>query len=133
MRPVTVDIVAYAPTEFFHCLHCEVIWREGGIGQKIHAEQRTASLPPDLAADYERIGQWATQLADRHRGAVEIRLTDAASFEGLFKTIRYRLGRFPMIIVNGRDRSTATDLDRVTALVDARVEEHAKLDLEGVP
>src|SRR5437763_3480398 len=47
MRPVSVEVVAYTPTEFFHCMHCEVVWHEGGIGQKIHAEQRESALPPD--------------------------------------------------------------------------------------
>lgn len=133
MQPVTVDIVTYAPTEFFHCLHCEVIWREGGIGQKIHAEQRAASLPADLAADYERIGHWATRLVDRHRGRIDLRLTDAVSFEGLFKIIRYRLRGVPAIIVDGRERVPATDLDRAASLVDAYVEERVRTNLEGVP
>src|SRR6266498_3807851 len=66
MRPVTVEIIAYTPTEFFHCMHCEVVFREGGIGQKIHAEQRGASLPPALAEQYSEIGAWATELADRY-------------------------------------------------------------------
>jgi hypothetical protein len=29
-RPLLVEIIAYAPTAFYHCTHCEVAWREMG-------------------------------------------------------------------------------------------------------
>ena len=117
MRPVTVEILAYTPTEFFHCMHCEVVWREGGIGQKIHAEQREASLPPALAAQYNEIGAWATDLADRYGDRVRLQIIDAVSLEGAFKALRYRVGRLPAIVVDGRERCDASDLDRASELV----------------
>ena len=47
--PLLVEIVAYAPTAFYHCTHCEVAWREMGVSNRIHEEQTLNSLPADLA------------------------------------------------------------------------------------
>ncbi len=132
MRPVTVEILAYTPTEFFHCMHCEVVFREGGIGQKIHAEQRAAALPPDLAQQYSEIGAWATDLAEHHGDRVRIQIVDAVSLEGVFKALRYRLGRLPAIVIDGRDRCDAADLSRATDLVGTRLAEQDSEMRSGV-
>ena len=29
-KPLLVEIIAYAPTAYYHCTHCEVAWREMG-------------------------------------------------------------------------------------------------------
>src|SRR2546428_434616 len=126
MRPVTVEVVAYTPTEFFHCMHCEVVWREGGIGQKIHAEQRASALPANLADEYAHLGAWAMDLADRYGERVRIQIVDAVSLEGVFKTLRYRLGKLPAIVVDGRERCDATDLERASELVAVRVGDRAR-------
>jgi len=123
MRPITVEIVAYTPTEFFHCMHCEVVWHEGGIGQKIHAEQRAAALPAELAEQYAQIGSWATDLVDRFGERVRLRIVDAVSLEGFFKTLRYRLGKLPAIVVDGRNRCDGGNLQRATDLVAACIDE----------
>ena len=52
--PVRLEVLAYAPTEFFHCQHCEVAWQGIGLGSKIRAEQRSSGLlPPDLVGQHE--------------------------------------------------------------------------------
>src|SRR5438105_8264946 len=104
MRPVAVEVVTYTPTEFFHCMHCEVVWREGGIGQKIHAEQRASALPPDLAEEYARIADWVTELAEQYGDRVSLHVVDAVSLQGVFKSLRYRLAKLPAIVIDGRDR-----------------------------
>ena len=48
-QPLLVEIIAYAPTAFYHCTHCEVAWREMGASNRIHEEQVESSLPEDMA------------------------------------------------------------------------------------
>ena len=38
-KPLLVEIIAYAPTAYYHCTHCEVAWREMGATNRIHEEQ----------------------------------------------------------------------------------------------
>jgi len=117
MRPVTVEIVAYAPTEFFHCMHCEFVWRASGVGPRIHAEQRAAALPPNLAEEYARLGAWACDLQQRFGDHVRIEVTDAVSLQGFFTLLRHRAWRIPTIIVDGRSYA-AHDLDALTAAIE---------------
>lgn len=114
MRPVTVEIVAYAPSEFFHCLHCELVWRESGVGPRIHAEQRASALPPDLSEEYAELGRWAEAVVERFGDSVRLRIVDAVSLEGFYKVLRHRLQRLPSAIVNGRETYAGRDLEQIT-------------------
>lgn len=119
--PVSVEVITYAPTEFYHCLHCEVIWHDAGIGPKVHAEQRATSLPSDLARQYEALSVWARHVADRFGDRVTIRVVDAASLEGFYKSIRYNVHRYPAFVVMGpRGRATVIgdDYARVTEQIE---------------
>ncbi len=44
-KPLLVEIIAYAPTAFYHCTHCEIAWREIGMSNQAHKEQLQNSLP----------------------------------------------------------------------------------------
>jgi hypothetical protein len=120
-----LEILAYAPTEMFHCLHCEAVWGHLGLGQAIHEEQRQSLLPPDLGEEYERISDWVAGALDRHPGRLEVRLVDAASVEGVGKALRHRLRRFPAFVVNGRRTVVGFDPTRLEAAVSEALHEHA--------
>src|SRR5919202_5793619 len=99
-----VEILAYAPTEFYHCQHCEVVWDQLGVGKPIHAEQREAGLPPELQAEYSAIAAWVEEAQARYGPNLHFNVVDAASVEGLFKSLRHRTRRFPAFILNGEER-----------------------------
>jgi hypothetical protein len=111
-------VLAYAPTAFFHCLHCEFVFQQVDVGQKIHAEQDAAALPEDLRAAYERLSDWVRGLVTRHCGRVEVQVVDAASLEGFLKALRYRVRRFPALVVGGRAYPIGDDFARADALVE---------------
>ena len=117
--PVRLEIVAHAPTEFFHCLHCEIVWRASGWGGKVHAEQRQASLPADLALLYAAIGARVQDLTGRYGDLLQVRLIDVLSIEGFYKSVRHRLSTFPAYIVDGR--SARGDIERVCADIEQRL------------
>src|SRR5258708_29052781 len=98
-----VEILAYAPTEFYHCQHCEIVWGHLGLGARLHREQRSAALPDDLQAEYAAISDWARRAFDRYGDRLTVKVIDAASIEGLYKAIRYRARRFPVFIIGGAD------------------------------
>lgn len=51
--PLLVEIIAYAPTAYYHCTHCEVAWREMGANNRVHEEQLKTSLPDELMNEYQ--------------------------------------------------------------------------------
>src|SRR5919201_47801 len=96
---VQVEILTYAPTEFYHCQHCEVVWNQVGFSQPIRAEQRQSGLPADLQAEYEAISDWVDKAHARYGSALHVKLVDVASIEGVLKAIRHRARRFPAFII----------------------------------
>jgi hypothetical protein len=104
-----VEIVAYAPTEFFHCRHCEDVWTHVGLGEPVHAEQRASLLPPDLEEEYQRITDWVAAAQDRYGARLDVRVIDAASVEGVAKALRHRLRTLPAFVINGREKVVGFD------------------------
>ncbi|MCX7706863.1 MAG: hypothetical protein N2204_02515 [Anaerolineae bacterium] len=98
-EPVLIEIIAYAPTAFYHCTHCEVAWRAYGMTNRLHDEQVASSLPNELAADYQAVSDWVHQVLRRYCDRVMVKVIDAASLEGFFKTLRYRVHRYPAVVI----------------------------------
>jgi hypothetical protein len=103
-RPVLIEIIAYAPTAYYHCTHCEVGWREMGMNNRIHEEQLQGSLPEDLIKEYEIVSNWVKEMFRIHCDAILLKVIDAASIEGFYKALRYNARRYPAVIVNHKAR-----------------------------
>lgn len=114
LKPVRLEVLAYAPTEFFHCQHCEVVWDHIGLGRRIRDEQRSAGLlPVDLQAEYEAIGDWIFDACRRYGDRLQVRLVDVASIEGVLRAARHRVRRFPAFVVEGLDPLLGFDRARL--------------------
>lgn len=120
-EPVRLEVLAYAPTEFFHCQHCEVVWNQIGLGQRWRADQRSAGqLPPDLQAEYAAISDWIVDASERYGRCLQVTVVDAASIEGFWKALRHRIRRFPSFVIDGKRRITSFDRERLDAELAAR-------------
>jgi hypothetical protein len=122
MRPIRIEVITYAPTFFYHCQHCELTFREVGVGAAVHRSQAREALPADLQLEYEILASWAHGLLERHGRAVRVRLVDAASIEGFWKSLRYRLRRYPAVIIEGTERYVGLDLRPVDAALRRRLD-----------
>lgn len=103
-EPLLVEIIAYAPTAFYHCTHCEIAWREMGKSNLVHTEQVESSLPAELQLDYAAVSDWVREMFRKHCDQIVIRVIDAASIEGVYKTLRYGTHRYPAVIVGKTSR-----------------------------
>ena len=120
-KPVLVEIIAYAPTAFYHCTHCEIVWNQTGFSRNVRAEQLQSGLPADLAIDYQAVSDWVRRIFSRHGQDVVVKVIDAASIEGFLKTARHRLRTFPAVIVDGRERFSGTDFAAADQAIDHRL------------
>ena len=107
-QPLPVEIIAYAPTAYYHCTHCEVAWREMGASNRIHEEQTQSSLPADLLAEYQAVSDWVQEIFRVHCDRVVVKVIDAASLEGFYKALKYNVHRYPAIIVDQKSRFTGS-------------------------
>jgi hypothetical protein len=131
MTPVTIDVIAYAPTAFYHCQHCELAFQEVGIGERLRRKDAAEALPDDLLRDYAALSTWIHRLFERHGRRIRVRVIDAASIEGFFASIRHRVGRYPAVIVDGGEKRIGTDFEALDPLIDRLV--RAATGAEPVP
>jgi hypothetical protein len=110
-----IEILTRAPTEFFHCSHCEVAFHHLGLGQAFRAEQRAAALPADVRAEYARVSDWIGELSRQYGERLRIELIDVASLRGFFTALRYRAWRYPAIILDGKVIAVADGPDQEAA------------------
>jgi len=103
-NPLLVEIIAYAPTAYYHCTHCEIAWREMGKSNRVQEEQLASSLPPDLLQEYQAISDWVRKIFRTHCDRVILKVIDAASVEGFYKSLKYNARRYPAVIVNQKAR-----------------------------
>jgi hypothetical protein len=108
-KPLQVEIIAYAPTAFYHCTHCEVAWREMGKSNRVQEEQLESSLPEDLAQEYQAVSEWVKEIFQVYCDRLIVKVIDAASVEGVYKSLRYNARRYPAVIVNQQARFTGGD------------------------
>lgn len=122
MRPVRVEVITYAPTFFYHCQHCELTFREMGVGAAVHREQAREALPEDLRQEYQALSLWAHDLVERFEGKVMVKVIDAASLEGFWKSLRHGIRRYPAVIVQGTDKFIGIDLRTALPSIERHVE-----------
>ncbi len=120
-RPLKVEIIAFAPTAFYHCQHCELVWNQTGFSRGVHAEQLQSGLPEDLQREYAAVSDWVRELFARYCDRVVVQVIDAASLEGVWKSLRYGVHRYPAVIVDGRDKSIGTDFSPADASIARRL------------
>ena len=118
---VTIEVLAYAPAAFFHCMHCELIWQQSGVRTKDRREQLETSLPEDLKQQYQQLSDWVRGIQETYGSRVRFRVIDAASVEGCLKSLWYGVRRFPAVIVDGKERSIGMGFEHATALVERRL------------
>ncbi|MBI4494653.1 MAG: hypothetical protein HY690_17895 [Chloroflexi bacterium] len=121
--PVTVEVIAYAPTSFQHCTHCEVVWHELGVQQKVQREQLEAGIPEDLRQDFLRLSGWVHSLVERYGDQLVVRVVDVVSIEGVYKSLRYGARTYPaiIVIVDGQAVAVGGDYARAEAVLAARL------------
>ena len=124
MKPVMVEVIAYAPTQYFHCQHCEVVWHEADVEgvKKFHRDAMQSSMPPEMMQEYQHLSDWVLDAVERHGGRVVFKVIDAASFEGLLKSVRYGVHKYPAVVVDGKEKHTGDDFTRAEALINQRLQ-----------
>jgi hypothetical protein len=115
--PLQVDIIVHAPTVFLHCRHCELVWRQVGFGRGVRADQLRSGLPEDMLREYAQVSEWAGRLLATHGERIAVRVIDATSLAGLWRSLRYRLGRLPAIVVGRREKFSGADVGAADALI----------------
>src|SRR5260370_11924177 len=109
-KPITIAVITYAPVAFFHCQHCELIWRESPARAQDRREQLETSLPADLLAQYQQVSDWVRRTVAAHGIRVKFRIVHAASIEGWLPSVRPGGRGHPPVLVAGKMSVSAARL-----------------------
>lgn len=109
MKPVQVEVITPLPEGWGVCVTCEVLIAQTGM-EKAHHERGLDEYPPEWQADFQRFSETIYDLALRYGDSIRIRIWDPRSLQGLWKSIRHGVHRYPTFIL-GNDRKV-TGLDR---------------------
>lgn len=120
MSHVSVQVIAPVLTSFFHCMHCEQLFDQAGVGHQMRQEELD-QYPEDVKQDAARLAHWLLGLAHRYGDQVYIRVIDPQSPEGLLKSLRYGVRRYPTFIIGGREKVTGWDQAALDAVLQARL------------
>jgi hypothetical protein len=100
-----------------------------GIGDKVH-NQEINEYPEDLQEEYLRLSNWVRETYRNYGRQVWVKIIDPQSVVGIWKHIRYRVRRYPTVVLEGEHTYVGWDalpemLGHVDRLLAARREQPA--------
>jgi hypothetical protein len=108
MKPARLEVIAPTLQGMGICTTCELIFTEAGVGEH-PAERALEEYPQEWQDDYRRLTDWVYEFAERYGDQIFIKVIDPQSPEGLLKSLRYRVRRYPTWMVDGKVRAVGWD------------------------
>jgi hypothetical protein len=72
-------------------------------------ERGLEEYPAEWQEDFQRLSDVILELAARHSEKILIRIWDPRSLQGMFKSIRYGVRRYPTFVINRHEKVTGLD------------------------
>lgn len=86
------------------------------LGQAPH-ERGLDEYPPEWQEEFQRLSDMVYSLAGRYGNKILIRIWDPRSLQGLVKSIRYGVRRYPTFIVDGQDKIAGWNAEKLEQLI----------------
>jgi hypothetical protein len=120
MKPILLEIVTKVLTAWGECRRCKILFDQAGLDQKFHQEE-IDEYPPDLKEEYTKLSDWIRELNRLYKHRLLIKLIDAQSPLGIYKSLRHRIRTYPTFIVEGKETYTGWDKNQLESLLDAYI------------
>ena len=69
--------------------------------------------PPEWQEDFQRLSDVIMDLSARYQESILIQIWDPRSLQGLMKSLRYWVRRYPTFIVEGREKFSGWDIEQL--------------------
>jgi len=112
--PARLEVIAPTFEGLGMCTSCELVMSEAGVGE--HPAMRALEeYPQEWQDDYQRLADWVYDLAGRYGDRLLIKVIDPQSPEGLLKSLRYRVRRYPTFVIDGRTKVVGWQREQLEA------------------
>ena len=122
MSDLLLEIITPTPTALFQCLHCGQAFDQVGLGGKLRAAE-FERYPADMREEDARLQSWLEEILERYEGQMHIHIIDPASPEGLAKSVRHWVRRYPTFIINRRAKVTGWNREALLRALEADLAE----------
>jgi hypothetical protein len=120
VKPLHLEVIAPTFEGLGMCTSCELILARAGVGGN-PATRALEEYPQEWQDDYRRLTEWVDELASRYGNRLQIKVIDPQSFEGLLKSLRYRVRRYPTFVIEGRTKVVGWQRERLAAVLASRL------------
>ena len=120
MKPIQLEIVTKVVTFFDQCRRCQILFDQSGLNEKIH-QKEMEEYPQDLKEEYLTLSDWIRELTRLYKHRLLIRVIDAQSPLGFYKSLRHRIRTYPAFIVEGKETYTGWDKSQLESLLDKNI------------
>jgi len=69
--------------------------------------------PPEWQEDFQRLSDVIMDLSARYQDSIFIQIWDPRSLQGLMKSLRYWVRRYPTFIVEGHEKFSGWDIEQL--------------------
>ena len=121
MKPIRLEVVTRVVTFFDHCRRCQILFDQSGLDEKIH-QKEMEEYPQDLKEEYLKLSDWIRELTRLYKHRLLIRVIDAQSPLGIYKSLRHRIRTYPAFIVEGKEICTGWDKSQLELLLDKYIQ-----------
>lgn len=115
-KPVQIDVFYPLPEGWGICTTCEAMMAQADMVQAPH-ERGLEEYPPEWQEDFKRLSSLIFSLADSYQDRVQIKVWDPRSMQGMWKSIRHGVRRYPTFILNNHKKMTGWDKDQIEQYV----------------
>jgi hypothetical protein len=112
VEPVRLEVIAPTFEGLGICSSCELVLAEAGVGEN-PTTRAFEEYPQEWQDDYRRLTEWVYDLAGRYGDRLLIKVIDPQSPEGLLKSLRYRVRRYPTFVIGGRKKVVGWQRDQL--------------------
>jgi hypothetical protein len=117
MQPVRLEVVSRVITTFAYCRHCQFLFKAAGLDEK-YCQAEMDEYPAAVKEEYVQLCNWIRELARRYQDQLVIKLIDVQSLLGLYKSLRYRIRKYPCFILAGKAIYMGWDKGQLQSLLD---------------
>jgi len=121
VKPISLEIVTRMLTTLGQCRACLIVFDEAGLNEKVH-QNVDEEYPPDFIEESKKLSSWIQELRQLYKHRLSIRLIDAKSFVGFYKSLRHRIRKYPGFIVEGKETYIGWDKQKLEELLDKYIQ-----------
>lgn len=125
VKPIKVEVINLMLTvQTEECKNCRLIFEETDMKRKF-ANKEMNEYPEDVKEDVVRLSNWIRELARLYSHRIQIKVIDALSPLGLYKTVRHRIREFPTFIIDRRETYSGWDKEALGEILNMRLQLHS--------